>query len=254
MTFIAFKMETTLPANVESSTPQIRDIHELGLTIAAKNLNPTMLSEEFLKFSGIIPTEWALAKQPVLNPRLAQLTFQNGLTIVAQPATITFMEGIGPQGLTEFKSATIAQSYLEKLPYAEYQALSITPKSLIPMPDNPDSARKYITEILLSPGPWQELGKAPMQAGLNLLYQLERAQLSLNINEAKIQLSEQMSIAALLFSGSFNYAITGETEPERLNRLKEVITYWREDWDIFTELVNQRFLRQSVSVFPASVM
>lgn len=52
----------------QSSTQvQIREIQEIAITLAAKNLNPAMLSEDFLKFSGIVPNEWELSKQPFLR-------------------------------------------------------------------------------------------------------------------------------------------------------------------------------------------
>ncbi|MGH2414087.1 MAG: hypothetical protein ACRDEA_10425, partial [Microcystaceae cyanobacterium] len=76
-------MATPLEQNLNSqSSTSIREIQEIAINISAKNLNPTMLSEDFLKFSGIIPSDWELGKQPVLSPTLAQVSFQNGVSIV----------------------------------------------------------------------------------------------------------------------------------------------------------------------------
>ena len=69
-------------------------IEEISIIIAAQNLTPTMMSQDFLKFSGIIPKEWELAQQPVLNPNFAQLNFKNGLSMVAQPRSITLSESL----------------------------------------------------------------------------------------------------------------------------------------------------------------
>jgi hypothetical protein len=235
------------------SPPEIREIQEIAIALSARTLNPTMVSEDFLKFSGIVPSDWELAKQPILNPNLAQVTFQNGVSIVAQPRTITFVEVIGVKEATDLKIPAIARQYIEKLPHADYQGLSIAPKSVIPFPGGPDAARKYITGTLLSPGPWQEFGQAPLQAGLNLLYELGRCQLSLSINEAKLQIAERESMAALLFSASFNYNITSNNELERLKQLVEGIAQWQSDLDAFREIVHQRFLGQQASVFPSNL-
>lgn len=240
-------MATPLDTN---SPTQIKEIQEIAISISAKALNPTMVSEDFLKFSGIIPNEWELAKQPVLNPNMAQVSFQNGVTIVAQPRTLNIVEAIGSKDVKELTAPGVARNFIEKLPHAEYQALSTSPKSIIPFPGEQDSARKYITGTLLSSGPWQEFGKAPLQAGLNLLYELERCQFSLSINEARLQISEQAAMPALLFSASFNYNIAGNTEQERLKQLTESINYWQADLEAFREIVHQKFLAQHSSVFP----
>ena len=169
---------------------EIREIQELAIAISAKNLNPTMLSQEFLKQTGIVPNSWELGKQPVLGQNLSQVTFQNGVSIVAQPRTITFMESLGAKKPEELNIPNVASQYVEKLANAEYQALSITPKSLKPFPGDSQGARNFITQNLLSSGEWQNYGNAPVQAGLNLLYQLDRCQFSLSINEAKIQMPD----------------------------------------------------------------
>ncbi len=240
-------MET--PSDNKAKTPlQIREIQELAISIAAKNLNPTMLSEDFLKFSGIIPDDWELAKQPVLNPNVAQVTFQNGVSIVAQQRTVTFMEAIGTKSLEELNIPVVAQKYIEKLPKAEYKGLSISPKALIPFPDNQNAARQYITKNLLAPGAWQDFGNAPVQAGLNLLYQLDRCQFSLSINEAKISLPDQSSMPALLFTGNFNYTLEDGFQQRKIDQLTQGITSWKSDLKDFQEVVKQRFLNQQNQV------
>ena len=235
-------------------TPKIpQEIQELAIAISVKNLNPTMLSQEFLKQTGIVPNEWELGKQPVLGPNLSQVTFQNGVSIVAQPRTLTFMEAIGTKSPSELNIPNIARQYVEKLPNAEYQGLSISPKSLVPFPGSNEGARNYITRTLLSPGPWQDFGNAPMQAGLNLLYQLDRCQFSLSINEAKIQMPDKSAIPALLFAGNFNYSTANNNPSERLQQLTKGIDDWQTDLKAFHEIVNQRFLaQQQETVFPGT--
>ncbi len=242
---------------VESPT-QIQDIQEIAIAISAKNLNPTMLSQDFLKLSGIVPSDWELARKPVQSPRLSQVSFQNNVNIVAQPGTISFMEAIGKKTAKELKIPQVVRNYVEKLPQAEYQALNISLKSLVPFPGHQDAPRKYITGTLLSPGPWQKFGKAPLQAGINFLYQLERCECSLSINEARLQQQDKPTIPALLFAGSFIYNLASDREQERLNQLGQGIDNWETDWETFREIVYQKFLGQEYlgqqqSVFPVSV-
>lgn len=229
------------------------ELQEIAVTIAAKNLNPGMLSPDFLKVSGIIPQDWELSRQPVANARVVQLSFKNGVNVVAQPGTVTFAEAIGKKALHEIQALDVACKYVEKLPNADYQGVSINPKSLIGLDGGEDAARKYLVETLVAPGPWQDVGQGNMKANLSFLYQLERCQLNLSITEAKIQQPEKQPISALLFSGSFNYAVANLAASERIAQLTERINNWQMELTTFRDIVNQKFLGQTESVFPESM-
>lgn len=234
-----------------TQTPPIEEIQEITITVTATNLSPTMLSEDFLKFSGIIPSDWELAKQPLMNPSYAQLTFQNGLTLVAQPGALTLTEPI--RSTPELQAPQVARQYVLKLPHAQYQALNLTPKILVPLSGDADAARDYITETLLASGPWKEVDRVPVRAGISLMYPLEKCQLTLNINEARIQPPNQEAIAALLFAGNFGYQLTDEDPQERLRQIAQHLERWQLDWQSFKDIVNQRFLQrveEEDSVFP----
>jgi len=36
-------------------------------------LNPAIVNEEFCRYSGVIPMEWELARDPIYTPQLVQL-------------------------------------------------------------------------------------------------------------------------------------------------------------------------------------
>lgn len=229
--------------SLTESSSVLSTIEEVAIVIAAQDLTPTMMSQDFLKFSGIIPKDWELSQQPLLNPANAQLHYTNGVSIAAQPRTITFSEALSNKQLEEIAIPEITIKYIEKLPHAEYLGMSFSPKILIPFPQNPGAVRQYITDRLLGTGTWKNIGKAPVQAGINLMYLLEHCQLSINIAEARLQQPQQPPIAALLFSGSFNYNISQDAIAEaRVNQIKEGLSFWQSDLNNFRDLVINRFL------------
>lgn len=67
-------------------------IQELAIVVVGKNHNLTILNPDFLKTNGIVPDEWQLAVSPVSVDPLAQVIFQNGLSIVAQFDKVIFSE------------------------------------------------------------------------------------------------------------------------------------------------------------------
>jgi hypothetical protein len=241
----------------QNANPNIalKDIEEIGFSLVANNLNPMMLSYEFLTSSGIIPRGWELSKQPVTSQRMSQINFKNGISILAQPGTVNIVEGIGDKKVEELQSADLVLEYVNKLPHAEYQRFGINPKIIVPFSESDlDSANKFITGVLLGTGPWKEFGNAPLQAGLNLSYQLEKSVLNLSINEARVQMPNNVTISALLFSGSFNYSLPKDDENGALNQLKQDINLWQENLQTFREIVKEKFLQQASnsqeSLFP----
>ncbi|MBR8831597.1 MAG: hypothetical protein N5P05_003085 [Chroococcopsis gigantea SAG 12.99] len=237
-------------SSAQPSPITIREIEELAIGVVAKNLNPAMLTVDFLKFSGIVPNEWELNAQPVLSPNYSQVNFQNGISVVAQPRSITFVEVIGDPTNHNIRLPSIVSAYVDKLSLAEYQTLNLAPKSIIPLPGNEDVARKYITNTLLSPGPWQDFGQGLVQAGINLTYQLDNCQLNIGINEAKLQLPDRLPIPALLFAGSFNYELEENTSVSVVEQLKANLHNLTPNLQIFRQLVKERFLAQKASVIP----
>jgi hypothetical protein len=253
-TLIFIDLSNSMPIQLGRKTI---DIQELAITIAAKGLNPMSLNLDILKQTGVIPGDWELNRQPVQNPRVVQLSFKSGVNLVAQPGSVTFSQAFGHANQT-VQIPDVAMSYLDKFPNIDYQGVSISPKSLIGFGEEGNLARQFITENLLAPGPWRELGTAPMQANLNLVYRLEHCPMTLSINEARVQRPEKSPIAALLFSGSFNYQTNQGAIPERVSQIKAQINNWQRDMKTFREIVNQRFLGQAESevesVFPGGVI
>jgi len=241
-------------ATTVNSPNTTKFIEELSIIIAAQDLTPTMVSQDFLKFSGIIAKEWELSQQPVLNPNFAQLNFTNGVGITAQPRSVSISESLGTKQLSEVEIANVAEKYVEKLPHAEYVGLSISPKILIPFPESPETARQFITGSLLGSGAWKQIGVAPIQAGVNLMYLLERCQLTINISEARLQQAQQPSITAILFSGNFNYNINTEVSPDnRLTQVIEFINNWQSDLQEFRDMINQKFLDSGTEETTSSI-
>ena len=238
---------SNLEATQESSI-SVQAIEEIGLTIAAKGFNPTMMSQNFLTMSGIISKDWELAQQPVLNPSTSQLSFKNGININAQPNIVTITESITQKKLEEVAAGEIATKLVAQLPYGEYLGYSFSPKMLLPFPKNPQQVRNYITGNLLASGPWQQIGKAPVQAGINLIYSLEHCQLNISIAEARLQQPQKPPMMAILFSGAFNYNLNNiEDYRERLSILNKAISSWANDFGQFREIITQKFLGSSAT-------
>ncbi len=216
---------------------------ELTIVVAANNNNPATFTPDFLKYSGIISTDWELAEPALLNSHLAQITFTNGINLSAQFDNITFSESLEAKALEDVKIPAIARKYIETLPNTDYQGVEINPSSFFTFEDEDEGGvRNYIVTTLLSPGAWHEFGSKPVTATLQLAYTLKQRQFNLKIDDVRLRRPDNTPQSAVLFSGNFPYKITGDTTLERLQHLYGLIDNWQGDLKTYRELVNQRFL------------
>lgn len=216
-------------------------LSEIAIALAAKDLNPAVLNPDFLKYTGIIPTDWELANQPIYNNNLVQLVYKNGVGIIVQPNRLNVLEMIGGKAPAEIQLATVALQLIEKLSQIEYQAVGINPKAFVNFPSVED-AYNYICGKLLAPGSWQEFGGSKVNAALQLSYPLKRGTLNLAINQVNVQVGEQEITPAILFSGNLNYPLSGNTNTEKIQDLRQVIGNWQNDVKTFQDLLGEKFL------------
>jgi len=223
-------------------------VQEFGIVIAVKNHKPTILNPDFLKYSGIVPSEWELARQPVFTNNVVQIAYTSGVNIIAEPSRIMFLEAVEGKELTEVKIPEIVRKYVQSLPNLEYEAVGLNPRSHITFEQQQD-AGKYLSKTLLAPGEWQEIGQAKVRASLNLVYSLERSPFYLSINEAAIRQEDETMTPIVMFNGSFSYELVGENSSERLLHLQQAIDNWQLDIEIYQEIINKNFIDEKVESF-----
>jgi hypothetical protein len=213
------------------------DVQEFSLVIAVERQDPSLLTPDFLRYSGIIPQEWELSRQPVRAQQAAQVSYQNGVSILAYPDRTIFVEPISDKGEANVEIPHIAQRYSEILRNLNFQAVGTNFRGHVLFPGTEDSAHQYLCNTLLSPGSWQSIGTAPMRAGLNLIYTFERNVMNLSVQEATIQLPEQERVPIVLFTANFETQLQNRAESERLTALGQAIQGWKGDLSTYRETV-----------------
>lgn len=217
-------------------------IQEFVIVLAAKNHNPSLLNPDFLKYSGIVPTDWELARPPVSSRNVTSITFKEGISIVAEPNRVLFKETIENKAAAEIIVPDLARKYVQSLPKLEYLGLAFNLLGYTSYENQPEAPRKYVTEKLLSPGNWQEVGTTPMQATVNLVYTLERSVLNLSVNSGSLRFPDEKTVPVVLFTGNFGYNINSPSEEERLLRISQLIENWQADLETYKDIINTKFL------------
>ncbi|GAB1540617.1 hypothetical protein NUACC21_32860 [Scytonema sp. NUACC21] len=217
-------------------------VQDLVIVVAAKNHSPSILNPDFLKYSGIVPQDWNLARQPIYTNSAAQVVFTNGISIIAEPNRVIFISPIGDKTMSELNIAEIARKYVQTLPNVEYEAVGINPRGYVAFAGSPDAARLYMASTLLCPGAWQSEGDSPVRASLNLVYKFQRAPFYLSITEAALRNEDETTTPIVMFSGSFSYELSGESGVEKISDLHKCIQNWQTDLNTYSDIINHKFL------------
>jgi hypothetical protein len=230
------------------------NLQELALVIAVKEIDPTLITPEFLKYSQIVPADWEVAGQPIRNFQGSQVTFQNGVSVMAQPQRISFAELAADKAVDAIISAQLAMKLVDVLPSLNYVGVGINLRGYIDFGSDTRQARDFMFQNLLAPGAWKQLGNAPVQAGINLGYTFDDRRLNLTINEATLQTPDGTTNAIALFNGNFDYDVATTIAPAaHTQRIKQIVSNWQRDFDLYQEVVAQFMLTDSVISFPSLV-
>ncbi|MEL6439789.1 MAG: hypothetical protein AAFQ80_11110 [Cyanobacteria bacterium J06621_8] len=221
---------------------QIQDIREFAIVLAVSDLDPSRITEEFIRAQKIIDSRFQLRGASTRNPQRSQLVFDNGITIIARTNGIALIEKISDRP-EDPQVSTVAAKWVASLPNLDYQGLKLEAKRLIPIP-NQDAARSFLTEFLVASGAWQSYGQAPVKTGINFQYELGRCKLNLAIAEAIIKQENQadpwqQDVAGLLFSGTFIYPAFKDN---KLTQAQQAIANSQSDWQEFNQIIEQVFL------------
>lgn len=119
------------------------DVQELLIAIAVRQQNPSILTADFLKYTGIVPSDWELARPPVLTNSAAQVVYQNGVSIVAEVNKVIFAEAIATKPASDVQVTAIAHKYIQTVNQVSYQGVGINLRGLAPYDQKNFSARNF---------------------------------------------------------------------------------------------------------------
>jgi hypothetical protein len=228
------------------------NLQELAIVIAVKEIDPTLVTPEFLKYSQIIPTEWEVAGQPARSFQGSQVTFKTGVTVITQPQRISFAELVDNRAPADLEIPKLAEKMVAVLPNLSFVGVGINMRGYIDFGTERHRLREFMFQNLLAPGAWQHLGNAPVQAAINLGYTFDERRLNLTINEATIQTAEAQVTSIALFAGNFDYDLVNTIAPAaHTQRIQQLVINWQRDLELYQEVVSKFTIADTTVSFPA---
>lgn len=220
----------------------------IDIVFATKKQALSTITPDFFSGAGIVDGEIELVSQPVLTKNFARMELVENIVIVGEPNRVVFSEAMADKKYEKLKITAMASKYIQMLSNLEYEAIGINIRGFLSFPEDKDAARRYIASNFLANASWQTLGKSPVRASINLVFDRERSPFYLNIAEAAMRKEEdETTVPIVMFSGSFSYVVNSESAAEKIAYMHEIIANWQTDLAAFNEIINNHLLAQNTA-------
>ncbi|MEM9136124.1 MAG: hypothetical protein AAGB01_02065 [Cyanobacteria bacterium P01_F01_bin.42] len=225
-------------------------LQEMEIVLGIPKQDPTFFNLDFLTYTGIVPDTWDVAGDPQRSQQVAQIGFQNDVSLVAEPQQTVFTEILGDKGMDDIEIPNVALRFVDIMKNVSFTGLNLTFRGYVAFPNSPMAAHDYFFKNLLTPGAWQGVGTAPIRAGLDLVYTFDDRKMNFTVQEAAIRRLDDSTVAALFFNGAFesNYATKSSASAADV---RQGIERWQGDLKQFIDVVSRFFRSANQSGAPA---
>ncbi|MBE9103061.1 hypothetical protein [Vacuolonema iberomarrocanum] len=219
-------------------------VQEIVAILATQGQTPSVVNAEFLKYSGIIPDDWELTRQPVYTAEVAQIAYNTNVTVTVQPNRIVVAQALEDQLSDDLICTQIACKLATALPKVNYRAFGFNAIGYVPFSEGKTAIQHYLTQTLLAPGSWQEFKGAAVAPAFEFVYALPQGRLSLSAREAVLRKHDQAEDATPIvsFTGTIEHVLNQADSSARLDELIGYLDNWQDDLRTDTDLVNNNFL------------
>lgn len=220
-------------------------VQEIVAILATQGQTPSVVNAEFLKYSGIIPDDWELIRQPVYTEEVAQIAYNTNVTVTVQPNRIVVAQALEGQLSDDLICTQIARKLATALPKVNYRAFGFNAIGYVPFPEGKTAIYHYLNQTLLAPGPWQEFQGTTVDPTFEFAYNLPQGRLSVSAREAMLRKPDLAEDATPIvsFTGTIEHGLNQTETSARLDELIGYLDNWQDDLRTYTDLINNNFLK-----------
>ncbi|HEY9809689.1 MAG TPA: hypothetical protein V6D13_10135 [Halomicronema sp.] len=223
---------------------KVLEIRDFSIVVLVDNHTPSILNPDFLKYNHIVPMDWELGRPPICSPAGAQVIFNNGINILAQPDKITFWEYLQADNFSP-QIAEVSAKYIDKVRYVNYRAVGLNFNAHIVADQDDGGTQDFIVENLIANGPWKNFKGFSPDVGVNFTYTMDNQTVTITLNYGFLeedQSPDKQPVPILNFSANFHRNISENSPAKNLSKIQEIIRSWETDLNTFKSLVTETFL------------
>ena len=208
----------------------------LSVVVAARANNPTIINADFLRVNKICSKQMTVKDPPLTIPVFSQVSYTNGITVKADPDRVTFEQFADSVDPDDVQTPDMAAGYIAVVPHVTYVAVGINP---VCVRTNSESAQQEVANVLKQKGNWAEHRECRPVVELKAMYAIEEQQVTLNVTNV-IRKGVDQAPNGLIFQGNIHRDLPADMSVQERNvQLAKIIGGWRNDLNLFFELVEK---------------
>jgi len=180
-------------------------LSNFSIVVLAQAHNPTILNPDFLKNNDIVSPDFK-TKNVICTPPVAQVVYEEGISIVAEFERLQFIDTITERIPESSPIPDIAARYIKILPHVRYTACGINFAGHFPFKDK-ETARSFISEKFIKPGPWLPQ-KENTDIGVTFTYSIGNTKKTVSLKPGEIQGPDGAMFPGILVNANYHLDIT----------------------------------------------
>lgn len=203
-----------------------------SVVLVAEPHNPAIINPDFLRGRGVVPAEWEPGPDPVCTPIFAQISYRNGLSVLAEPGRCVFEEAANDAHDGDYLVHRCAKEYAKALEY-NYSALGMNWHVGFAFPKPAD----WLKNRFFRPGKWRNDMKpvsfvfsipAPRSATCNF---------TLQVMPQAHQASLASTVATLILGCNFHFDLKGVSE--KTTRMSDILSRGKEYESLLVQSIDK---------------
>ena len=213
-------------AHAAAGGPAHAELVELSVVLVATSNNPSIINPDFLSHNGIIDGDRRLQEAPVATPVFAQVVYEGGLTVRADPERVMFVQSASEARLTSVACPTMAEGYVRAVPHVPYRAVGVNPKLHVGLDE---ASRARVVNALDGRGSWLSFKDSEPEVQLKAIYRFSARQITMDVLGATRRRPSGGESRGLLFQGNVHREFKQTSSQTRVETLVSIISGWEAD-------------------------
>lgn len=221
-----------------SELPEARPIGlvEFSVVLVGEQVEPSMINPDFLLHSGIVDAGLEVARPSISTPVFAQIVFDNGLEIRAEPKRFVFQQHGDPLLEEECICADVAIRLVSTFSYLPYSAVGINPKAFRPVDAAADGGMR---RALTGEGKWSAFRDILPDVSLKAVYEFESRAITLTMSPETRSAVDGSESTGLSYSANIHRDVGDGDREGRLSKTTGILKSWKNDLSDFFQLIER---------------
>ncbi len=228
------------PITPDSSAPSVH-LTQFSVVLVVNQIDPSIFNPDFLRLNQIVSPNAQVSEAPISTPQFSQVSFGDGVTVKADPGTITFEEAGDPLQPPHVRPPAMAMRFVTLFPNTIYKAVGMNP-ICIPILKGVVDERAAIRTALVDAGRWLSFGGQIPTVGFWAAYNLRDKTMFLEIRENDA--ADQSEVVAFRMNIHRDLPETDQVGSNQ--HLLSVLAKWEDDLRDFERLLMQCIFKSTM--------